>query len=136
MKRLFDNIISLFIISIISVILVACDRLDPEQLRQRQHLPGPDFVADPVQGAPIFNNNCARCHGNGATGTNQGPPLIHKVYRPGHHADLSFHWAVKDGTKQHHWQFGDMPPVKGVSPEQVGHIIAYIRKEQRNAGIK
>ncbi len=66
----------------------------------------------------------------------KGPPLIHDIYRPGHHADLSFHWAVKDGTKQHHWHFGDMPPIADVSPEQVGHIIAYVRREQRRAGIR
>jgi hypothetical protein len=29
-----------------------------------------------------------------------------------------------------------MPPVTGVTPEQVSDIVAYIRDEQRKAGIK
>jgi len=128
-------VLYLFIAVVSTVLLAACDMPDAEQRRQQQHLPGPDFVADAAKGAQVFAENCARCHGAEAKGTNQGPPLIHKVYRPGHHADIAFHWAVKDGTKQHHWQFGDMPPIKGVSPDEVGHVIAYIRKEQRNAGI-
>jgi hypothetical protein len=29
-----------------------------------------------------------------------------------------------------------MPAIPGVSPEDVGHIVAYVRQEQRLAGIK
>lgn len=116
--------------------LVSCDRSDPQQARQRFHLPGPGFVADAEKGRALFTANCARCHGVDGRGTDQGPPLIHKVYRPGHHADLVFHWAVKGGVRQHHWNFGDMPPVPGLTPEQVGHIIAWVRREQRRAGIR
>jgi len=121
---------------LISLFLVACDNLDPESIRKRQHLPGKDFVADAKQGESLFTTNCARCHGSAGKGTQQGPPLVDKVYRPGHHADITFHWAVKDGVKQHHWKFGDMPPLKNISPETVGHIIAYIRKQQSISGIK
>lgn len=117
------------------LITSACDKPTPEQVRARQHLPAPGFVADAGKGEQLFRTNCARCHGAQARGTNQGPPLIHPVYRPGHHADLTFHWAVSRGARQHHWQFGDMPPLPGVSPEEVGHIIAYVRREQRKAGI-
>jgi len=126
----------LVILVLISLFLVACDNLDPESIRKRQHLPGKDFVADAQQGEILFEENCSRCHGTAGTGTQQGPPLVNKVYRSGHHADITFHWAVKDGVKQHHWKFGDMPPIKNTSPETVGHIIAYIRDQQRKSGIK
>jgi len=119
-----------------AVLIAGCEQPNPEQLRQQQHLPGADFVANTQQGEDLFRKNCANCHGDAATGTNQGPPLVHKVYNPGHHADLAFHRAAKNGVKQHHWHFGDMPPIPAVSPQQVGHIIAYVRREQRRAGIR
>jgi len=112
-----------------------CERPTPEQLRERQHLPDPGFKGDIKIGAQLFNANCARCHGAEGRGSDQGPPLVNKIYRPGHHSDLTFHTAIKNGTLQHHWHFGDMPPIEGVSPEDATHIIAYIRHEQRQAGI-
>ena len=48
---------------------------------------------------------------------------------------MAFHLAVKNGVKQHHWHFGHMPPVEDLSPEQVEHVIGYVREEQRRAGI-
>jgi len=124
------------LLGITSVILTGCDTPDSEQVRQRQHLPEPSFVADPQRGDALFHAHCARCHGEKGTGTDQGPPLMHHVYRPGHHADLTFHWAIKDGVRQHHWHFGNMPPIADVSPQRAEHIIAYVRREQRNAGIR
>lgn len=121
---------------LVSLFLVSCDNLDPESIRKRQHMPGKDFIADAKQGESLFSTNCLRCHGVAGKGTQQGPPLVNKVYRPSHHADITFHWAVKDGVKQHHWKFGDMPALKNIPPESVGHIIAYIREQQRQSGIK
>jgi mono/diheme cytochrome c family protein len=114
---------------------MACDKPSPEEVRKRQHLPGPDFVANVDKGNILFHNNCSQCHGLEGSGTDQGPPLVHKTYRPGHHSDLAFHWAVKDGVRQHHWKFGNMPPQPNISPEDAGHIVAYIRKMQRENGI-
>ncbi len=94
------------------------------------------FTPSPVRGAKLFAVNCAICHGQGGRGTEQGPPLMHRIYEPGHHDDLSFYRAVATGTHQHHWNFGGMPPVAGVSPEDTGHIIAYVRQEQRRVGIR
>ncbi|HEC18364.1 MAG TPA: cytochrome c [Gammaproteobacteria bacterium] len=127
---------SVIILILVGFLLAACDSLDPQEIRKRQHLPGKDFVADPQKGKVLFSDNCSRCHGTDARGTNHGPPLVHNIYRPGHHADISFHWAVKNGVKKHHWDFGDMPPIPNLTPEETGHIIAYIRKEQRTAGIQ
>ncbi len=112
---------------------VACGK-DPAQ-ESGLFLPPPGFVADAKRGETLFNQHCAQCHGQGARGTDQGPPLVHRIYEPGHHSDMSFYMAVKQGVRAHHWQFGDMPPREGVSAEEAGHIIAYVRREQRRAGI-
>lgn len=120
----------------IAAMLSGCERPGPEELRERQHLPEKDFVGNVALGKQLFDANCARCHGPAGRGTEQGPPLVHRVYRPGHHSDMSFHYAVKNGTRQHHWHFGDMPPVGGVSAEDTAHIVAYVREEQRRAGIR
>jgi len=116
--------------------LAACDKPTPQELRKRQHLPDKDFIANLETGSHLFNTNCSRCHGSDAKGSEHGPSLLDKVYRAGHHADLTFHWAVKDGVKQHHWQFGNMPPIDNLSPNDVGNIIAYVRAEQRKVGIE
>ena len=86
-------------------------------------------------GVQLFADNCARCHGAMADGTNTGPPLVHRLYEPGHHADFAFQSAAKNGVIAHHWDFGDMPPVAGVSEDEVTQIIAYVRDLQRKGGI-
>ncbi|MBI5561550.1 MAG: cytochrome c [Deltaproteobacteria bacterium] len=91
---------------------------------------------DPFKrGEAAFNANCARCHGVKGGGTDKGPPLVHKIYQPNHHADISFRWAVERGVRAHHWPFGDMPKIEGVSKDDVENIIFYVRAIQRDAGI-
>lgn len=87
------------------------------------------------QGAELFAANCSECHGPTAGGSSQGPPLVHKIYEPGHHADFSFVRAVEVGSLQHHWNFGDMEPVPGLSPDDVNMIICYVRELQYANGI-
>ncbi|NIR62012.1 MAG: cytochrome c [Gammaproteobacteria bacterium] len=106
-----------------------------EERLERLHLPSEPVAADPGRGAEFFRMHCAVCHGPAARGTEQGPPLVHDLYRPGRHADLAFHRAVSTGTKQHHWKFGDMPAMPQIEPAAVEHIIAFIRREQRRAGV-
>ncbi len=86
-------------------------------------------------GEDLFNANCSACHGVGAVGTDAGPPLVHDIYHPGHHSDVSIRSAVRVGVMQHHWFFGDMPPVAGVPQEDVEKIVCYIRETQRAGGI-
>ena len=86
-------------------------------------------------GMTAFNANCALCHGPNAAGTTQGPTLIHRVYEPNHHQDFAFRNAVRNGVPSHHWQFGDMPPVPGLSDQEVDSIICYVRELQRDGGI-
>jgi mono/diheme cytochrome c family protein len=88
------------------------------------------------EGAALFATNCAACHGTGAAGSDKGPPLVHKIYEPDHHDDDSFYRAVRQGVRSHHWSFGDMPPVPGVSDGEVGRIVAHVRELQRAAGIR
>ena len=87
------------------------------------------------EGEAKFNNFCSRCHGPQGKGTNNGPPLVHKIYEPNHHADMAFQRAAAQGVRAHHWKFGNMPKIDGVVPEDVSQIIAYIRWLQRQAGI-
>ena len=86
-------------------------------------------------GEQLFAVNCAGCHGANAAGSDRGPTLISPIYRPGHHGDAAFQRAVREGVPQHHWFFGDMPPVPSVSEEQVTEIIEYVRTLQRASGI-
>ena len=60
---------------------------------------------------------------------------MHRLYEPGHHPDFAFRNAVKNGVIAHHWDFGDMPPVTGLSEDEVTQIIAYVRDLQRKGGI-
>ena len=104
---------------------------------QGKQIPKPSsgLMPNPAEGKKLFEANCAKCHGVDLSGTKDGPPLAHRIYEPSHHADIAFQIAAKYGTRQHHWNFGDMAPVKEVTPDDVAHIIAYVRFEQREAGI-
>ena len=86
-------------------------------------------------GQEKFNSSCSRCHGLHGKGTNHGPPLVHKIYEPNHHGDVAFHRAAAQGVRAHHWKFGNMPKIDGVTPEDVTEIIQYVRWLQRQAGI-
>ena len=86
-------------------------------------------------GETVFSENCSMCHGANAVGTEQGPPLVHIIYEPGHHNDGSFYRAVAQGVRGHHWRFGNMPPIERVGEEDVTKIIAYVRELQRANGI-
>ena len=87
------------------------------------------------EGEPLFNQTCSVCHGAGAVGTQAGPPLVHAIYQPGHHPDISFRNAVKNGVVSHHWESGHMPPQTGVSEEDIEKIICYVRELQVAGGI-
>lgn len=87
------------------------------------------------KGYELFQENCAECHGAGLDGTDQGPPLLHGYYKPGHHADFAIFRAIEQGTPQHHWNFGDMEPVEGVDRQQAGAIVEFIRWFQQKEGL-
>jgi len=98
----------------------------------------PGMAATPVEhsrGEELFKTHCASCHGDGGQGTDRGPTFLHRMYRPGHHGDHSFHVAVQRGAKAHHWRFGNMPRIEGLDNSDVEEIIGYVRWLQRQAGI-
>lgn len=86
-------------------------------------------------GEERFDELCARCHGNAGQGTNAGPPLVHEIYEPSHHADFAFMRAAMQGVRAHHWKFGNMPKISEATPDDVTQIIPYVRWLQRQAGI-
>lgn len=96
---------------------------------------GLEIPAEHQAGMTAFNANCAVCHGERGLGTEQGPPLVHIIYEPSHHADIAFIMAADRGVRAHHWQFGDMPPLPDVEHEELLSIIAYIRFLQQQVGI-
>ncbi len=92
-------------------------------------------AADIAAGEALFAASCAECHGPTGEGTDEGPPLVDDVYRPGHHGDGAFLAAVRRGVPEHHWDFGPMEPVAGIGDDEVDDIIAFVRTLQRQAGI-
>ena len=96
----------------------------------------PQLDATQEIGQRVFLAKCAACHGDTAGGRNgAGPPLIHKIYEPSHHADLTFFRAAELGVRAHHWKFGDMAPVEGITRAEVADVVAFIRAVQRENGI-
>jgi mono/diheme cytochrome c family protein len=110
--------------------MAACDSSQPKPA-----VGGGTVPAELEAGEAKFNAHCSACHGPQATGTRQGPPLVHKIYEPNHHGDAAFFRAAEFGVKAHHWEFGNMPKIEGVSSADVEQIIRYIRWLQRQAGI-
>jgi mono/diheme cytochrome c family protein len=96
---------------------------------------GAGAVPAALDGAGLYDRHCARCHGPQGTGSDQGPPLVNRIYEPSHHPDAAFYRAVSHGVRAHHWHFGDMPALGGLSNADVTAIIAYVRGLQRKAGI-
>lgn len=134
-RKAIDFICTKPVMVVLVLFLTACEAPDPETRRAALHLPPPGFKGNSTEGRNLFVSNCSSCHGNNAQGTEQGPSLIDNVYRNAHHADFAFHMAVRDGVRQHHWGFGDMPAVPKITAKETAHVIAYIRQEQSKAGI-
>lgn len=115
----------------------------------------PTSMDEPAQGAPMvevrlpaqlspeatigkraFEAKCAECHGADAAGQDGvAPPLIHRIYEPSHHSDEAFQLAVRTGVRAHHWSFGNMSPVEGLTRADVQYIVRYVRELQRENGI-
>lgn len=96
----------------------------------------PELSAAAQMGETIFNAKCAACHGENAAGVDgAGPPLVHKIYEPSHHGDMAFMLAPRRGVQAHHWRFGNMAPVEGLTDADIKQIIIYVRELQRANGI-
>lgn len=95
-----------------------------------------DGAADGGKGAALYAESCALCHGSDLRGSAMGPSHLSQVYESSHHSDDSFRSAIANGSAQHHWDFGAMPPVPGLDDDEVDSIIAYVRAQQREHGLE
>ena len=97
----------------------------------------PDTLSQNAQiGKLAFEVKCVSCHGTNAAGqAGVAPPLVHIIYEPNHHGDESFQRAAALGVRAHHWSFGNMPAVEGLTRTNLKMIVAYIRELQRANGI-
>ena len=93
----------------------------------------PDMVA---AGNDLYQANCASCHGSDLRGTDLGPSHLSIVYEPNHHGDAAFLLAAQRGVQPHHWSFGPMPPVPGLTPDDIAAIVAFVRENQRIEGFE
>ena len=121
---------------VFSIVLAACGEGVPEQSAQAAHLPPPGFIGDASTGKELYMQYCKDCHGVNGVGSDKGPAFYLEIYGPRHHANLAFHWAVSRGVRQHHTNFGDMPPIPDLTPEEVEHIILFVRALQQVAGVE
>ena len=106
------------------------------RMAERRAVVVPELSEVARAGVGMFALHCAACHGGDAGGTATGPTLVDPVYRPAHHADVSFVLAVRQGVAAHHGRFGNMPPVPGLNADEVANIIQYVREVQRANGVK
>ena len=100
-----------------------------------QEIKKPSFSPMASAGQRAYDANCAKCHGANGAGTDKGPPFLDAVYNPGHHADEAFMRAVRNGVRQHHWSFGDMPAQPTVTETEIRQIVRYVRELQQANGI-
>ena len=97
----------------------------------------PELAGNALVGKQIFDAKCAACHGPDAAGQDGvAPPLVHRIYEPSHHGDVAFLLAVRNGVRPHHWRFGPMPPVEGLTDGDVAMVVDYVRALQRANGIE
>lgn len=113
------------------VLAASCGTADDTDSNQ----PRGTVANDLERGQMLYETSCATCHGNDVRGTDQGPPLLDATYAPNHHPDEAFFAAVANGVQPHHWNFGPMPPLEGLTGDEVGAIIAYVRAAQEQDGI-
>ncbi|UZD90837.1 c-type cytochrome [Cognatishimia activa] len=97
----------------------------------------PSALSDDAElGKRFFEAKCAACHGANAAGKKgTAPPLVHKIYEPSHHSDVSFVLAAQNGVRAHHWKFGNMPKIEGITKGEVMLVTKYVRELQRANGI-
>ena len=88
-----------------------------------------------AKGQMLYEKYCSSCHGAQLTGSDKGPPLLHPFYKPSHHGDQSFYSAALKGTRQHHWEFGDMAPIEGMTAKKMDRVVSFVRYYQQQKGL-
>lgn len=124
----------LVVLMIVAVVVFGNESTDPRQdAGTGIPVQDPDLVA---AGEGPYQASCAACHGSDLRGTDLGPSHLSIVYEPSHHGDAAFILAAKNGVTAHHWSFGDMAPVPGLSDDELEAIVAYVRENQRIFGFE
>jgi mono/diheme cytochrome c family protein len=96
----------------------------------------PDLAASQLDlGEEVFQSRCATCHGDDLRGTFVGPPLIHELYAPDVFPDDGIREAIANGVPAHNWDSDGMPPVSGLSRDDVEAVIRYVRSMQHAGGL-
>jgi hypothetical protein len=60
---------------------------------------------------------------------------MHGFYKPSHHGDPAFYRAAMKGVQAHHWKFGNMAPVNGITRKDMDSIVPFIRWLQKEKGL-
>ncbi len=121
------------LVVLVAVTLAACSDGSADDAGTGIPAQDPELVA---AGEPLYQQHCASCHGSDLRGTDQGPSHLSVVYEPNHHGDAAFYLAVRNGVPQHHWPFGDMAAIEGLSDPEIERIVAYVREQQRINGFE
>jgi mono/diheme cytochrome c family protein len=98
----------------------------PAQVTEEAKNPLPDLVAAAAAGKPLYQANCALCHGD--TGESDGPasasfnpkPTILTKGDVTTDPDGKLFLVTKNGK-------GKMPPMKKMTDEQIWQVVAYVR---------
>jgi cytochrome c len=89
-----------------------------------------------TSGERSFQTHCEICHGVSGRGSENGPPLVHRIYAPDHHTDTVFILAMQLGVRGHHWGNRNMPALPELDVPTIQNIMAYVREVQRANGIR
>lgn len=119
----------LVVVAVLILVITACGEGGGGEITEQD----PALVAE---GAELYKASCAECHGSDLRGTDKGPSHLSILYQPGHHGDGAFQIAVLIGVTAHHWDFGPMPPIEGLSEDDVEAITAFVRQRQREEGFE
>lgn len=116
----------------LAVVVAACTQTTSEPALTAVDAPAEVLEA----GENLYASSCSKCHGTDLRGSENGPSFLSIVYEPDHHGDIVFALAARNGVRAHHWNFGPMLPVEGLSDEDLEAIVAYVRVVQEREGFE
>ena len=123
------------LVTVLIVLVAMAENASASTHGKAKQIVVPQLSGDVLAGEGVYTRHCQSCHGVNTSGIEKGPSFLHRVYHPGHHNDASIYVAVRKGSRQHHWRFGSMKPVEGISDAEIAQVIAYIRTMQKANGL-